>query len=118
MKRILSAIILILGSTLFSILFANKLSAESHKLDIAIQNCYYAKKFAETIIQKRKAYRPISYYERIEFTSPVAMEIVLEGYSTDKIEPDFSDEWFEKCLEISCDAFWSDLDTDVSLISN
>ena len=118
MKRILSAIILILGSTLFSILFTNKLSAESHKLDIAIKNCYYAKKFAETIIQKRKAYRPISYYDRIEFTSPVAMEIVSEAYSTDKVEPNFSDEWYEACLEVSCGAFWADLDIAVDLISD
>ena len=118
MKRILSAIILILGSTLFSILFADKLSAESHKLDIAIQNCYYAKKFAETIIQKRKAYRPISYYDRIEFTSPVAMEIVLEAYNTAQKEPEFSDGWFKKCQEISCSEFWADLDVSIRLVSD
>ena len=118
MKFILTAIILILGNTLFSILFANKLSAESHKLDISIQNCYYAKKFAETIIQKRKADRPISFYEQIEFTSPVAMEIILEAYNTAQKEPEFSDGWFEKCQEISCSEFWADLDASIKLLSD
>ena len=93
-------------------------SAGSHELEISLQNCYYAKKFAETIIQKRKAYRPISYYERIEFTSPVAMEIVLEAYNTAQKEPEFSDGWFKKCQEISCSEFWADLDVSIRLVSD
>ena len=44
------------------------------------------------------------------------MEIVLEAYDTDQIEPYFSDEWYETCLEVSCDAFWSDLDKAITLI--
>ena len=93
-------------------------SAGSHELEISLQNCYYAKKFAETIIQKRKAYRPISYYDRIEFTSPVAMEIILEAYNTAQKEPEFSDGWFKKCQEISCSEFWADLDVSIRLVSD
>ena len=42
-------------------------SAESHKLEVAIENCYYAKKFAEIVIEKRKVLRPLTYYEQIDF---------------------------------------------------
>ena len=97
---------------------ASNLGAASHKLEISLQNCSFAKKFAKTVMEKRKSYRPLNYYEQIKFTSPVAMEIVSEAYSTDKVEPNFSDEWYEACLEVSCDAFWSDLDIAVSLISD
>ena len=97
---------------------ASNVGAESHNLEISLQNCSFAKKFAKTVMEKRKSLRPLNYYEQIKFTSPVAMEIVLEAYNTDKIEPDFSDEWFEKCLEISCEAFWADLDIAVNLISD
>ena len=69
-------------------------------------------------MEQRKASRPLKYYQQINFTSPVAREIVLEAYETDKEEPGFSDEWFDKCIEISCDAFWADLDIAVDLISD
>ena len=103
--------------TIFAILPTNNIIAGSHELEISLQNCDYAKAFAKTIM-KKKGSRTLDYYDQVNFTSPVAMEIVLEAYSTDKIEPGFSDEWFEKCLEISCDEFWSDLDIAVSLISD
>ena len=109
---------LILISMLVAGLPTSNLDAASHKLEISVQNCSFAKKFAKAVMEKRKSLRPLNYYEQIKFTSPVAMEIVLEAYNTDKIEPNFSDEWFEKCLEFSCDAFWSDLDIAVSLISD
>ena len=96
----------------------SNLRAASHKLEISVQNCFFVKKFAKVVMENRKSLRPLNYYEQIKFTSPVAMEIVLEAYSTDKIEPDFSDEWFENCLEISCEAFWADLDLAVNLISD
>ena len=70
-------------------------SAESHKLEVAIENCYYAKKFAEIVIEKRKVLRPLTYYEQIDFASPVAMEIVLEAYHGGRLKPGFSDEWFK-----------------------
>ena len=59
-----------------------------------------------------------NFYEEINFTSPVAMEIVLEAYETNKKEPNFSNEWFEKCTEVSCNAFWADLKVAVELISD
>ena len=118
MNNNLLAISFISVSTLVAAFSANKLSAASHKLEISLQNCYYAKIFAKTVMEKIKASRPIKYYQQINFTSPVAREIVLGAYETDKEEPDFSDEWFEKCLEISCDAFWADLDIAVDLISD
>ena len=94
----------------------SNLSAASHKLEISVQNCSLAKKFANAVMEKRKSLRPLNYYEQIKFTSPVAMEIVLEAYDTDQIEPYFSDEWYERCLEVSCDEFWSDLDKAITLI--
>ena len=97
---------------------ASNLGAASHKLEISIQNCSFVKKFAKTVMEKRKSLRPLNYYEQIKFTSPVAMEIVLEAYNTDRVEPKFSNGWYETCLEISCEAFWSDLDIAVKLISD
>ena len=117
MKHSFLIISLILFSAFLSILSANKLSAESHKLDIAIQNCYFAKKFAKIVIQKRRDDRPLSFYEKIEFTSPVAMEIVLEAYNTDQKEAEFSDEWFKTCQEISCSEFWANLEVSIKLLS-
>ena len=118
MKNNLLAISFISVSTLVAVFPANTPSAESHKLEISLQNCYHARIFAKTVMEKIKASRPLKYYQQINFTSPVAMEIVLGAYETDKVEPNFSDEWFEKCLEISCNAFWADLDIAVDLISD
>ena len=118
MKNNLLTISFISISTLVAVLPANTPSAESHKLEISLQNCYYAKIFAKTVKEKRKASRPLKYYQQINFTSPVAREIILEAYETDKEEPKFSDGWFEKCLEISCNEFWADLDIAVDLISD
>ena len=107
-----------LGGLLLTILTANKLSAGSHKLDISIQNCSYAKKFAKTVQEYRKVSRPLSFYEKIDFTSPVAMEIIIEAYQTDEKEPQFSDGWLKKCQEISCNEFWAELDVAIKLISD
>ena len=104
-------------STLLAVLPANYLIAGSHELEISLQNCHYAKTFAKTVMEK-KASRSLDYYERINFTSPVAMEIVLEAYDTDKEEPKFSGEWFKKCLEISCNEFWADLEIAIEMVSD
>ena len=93
-------------------------SAGSHELEISLQNCYYAKKFAEIVIEKRKVFRPLSYYEQIDFASPAALEIIIEAYETDLTEPEFSDGWFKKCQEISCSGFWSDLEKATKLVSD
>ena len=109
---------LILSGVLLTILPESDVGAASHKLEISLQNCTFARKFAQTVMEKRKSFRPLNYYEQIKFTSPVAMEIISAAYITDKVEPHFSNEWFEKCLEISCDEFWSDLDLAMDLISD
>ena len=104
--------------TLHFFLTSTFASAGSHALEISLQNCYYAKKFAKIVMGKRKVLRPLSYYEQIDFVSPVAMEIVLEAYDRGLLEPEFSDEWFKKCQEISCSEFWADLETAIKLVSD
>ena len=118
MKNNLVTKLFISFSTIFAILPNIYLIAGSHELEISLQNCDYAKAFAKTVIEKKKALRPLKFYEEIKFTSPVAMEIVLDAYETNKEEPDFSDEWFEQCTEISCDLFWADLKAALELISD
>ena len=103
--------------TIFAILPTNNIIAGSHELEISLQNCDYAKAFAKTVM-KKKGSRSLDYYDQVNFTSPVAMEIVLSAYETDAEEPNFSDEWFEKCKEISCSAFWADLKVAIELISD
>ena len=105
-------------SIIFSVLPANYLFAGSHELEISLQNCDYAKTFAKTVMEKRKASRPLSYYEQINFTSPAAMEIVLDAYDVAQEEPNFSDHWFKKCIEISCSGFWADLKIALDLVSD
>ena len=118
MRNNLLTISFISVSTLVTILPANKLRAETHELEISLQNCYYAKTFAKTGMEKRKASRPLSYYEQINFTSPVAMEIVLDAYDVGQEDPNFSDHWFKKCIEISCSGFWANLKIALDLISD
>ena len=118
MKNNLLTKLFISLSTIFAILPTNYIIAGSHELEISLQNCDYAKTFAKTVIDKRKASRTLEYYGQVNFTSPVAMEIVLSAYETNVEEPNFSDEWFEKCKEISCSAFWADLKVAIELISD
>jgi len=118
MKNIPLHIFILLVGTLLTFLPAVKSRADSHQLEVAIQNCYYVKIFAETVMEKRKNFRPFSYYENIDFTSPAAMEIVLEAYDTDQRKYKFSDKWFKKCQEISCNGFWADLDVALKLVSD
>ena len=118
MKNNLLTKLFISVSTIFAVLPANYLIAGSHELEISLQNCDYAKTFAKTVMEKRKASRTLDYYDQFNFTSPVAMEIVLGAYETDAEEPKFSDEWFGKCKEISCSEFWADLKVAIELISD
>ena len=118
MKNNLLTKLFISVSTIFAVLPANYLIAGSHELEISLQNCDYAKTFAKTVMEKRKASRPLSYYEQINFTSPVAMEIVLDAYDVGQEEPNFSDHWFKKCIEISCSGFWANLKIALDLISD
>ena len=50
-------------------------------------------------------------------SSPVAMEIVLQAYNTDRTVSEFSNYWFEKCQEIDCNEFWADLEVATKLVS-
>ena len=118
MKNKILTILVITFSTIISVWPANFLTAGSHELEISLQNCDYAKTFAKTVMEKRKASRTLDYYDQVHFTSPVAMEIVLGAYETDAEEPKFSDEWFGKCKEISCSEFWADLKVAIELISD
>jgi len=118
MKNNLLTKLFISFSTIFAMLPYNYLFAGSHELEISLQNCDYAKTFAKTVMEKRKASRTLEYYDQVNFTSPVAMEIVLGAYETDSEDPNFSDEWFEKCKEISCSLFWADLKVAIELISD
>ena len=117
MKNNLITKLFISFSVIFAILPTNYIIAGSHELEISLQNCDYAKAFAKTVMKKKGA-RSLDYYDQFNFTSPVAMEIVLSAYETDVEEPNFSDEWFEKCRKISCDAFWADLKLAIELISD
>ena len=117
MKNNLLTKLFISLSTIFAILPTNYIIAGSHELEISLQNCDYARAFAKAVM-KKKGSRTLDYYDQVNFTSPVAMEIVLSAYETDVEEPDFSDEWFEKCREISCSAFWADLKVAIELISD
>ena len=117
MKNNLLTKLFISFSTIFAILPTNYIIAGSHELEISLQNCDYAKAFAKTVM-KKKGSRTLDYYDQVNFTSPVAMEIVLSAYETNVEEPNFSDEWFEKCKEISCSAFWADLKLAIDLISD
>ena len=53
MKNNLLAISFISFSTLVAVFPANTPSAETHKLEISLQNCYYAKIFAKTVMEKK-----------------------------------------------------------------
>ena len=117
MKNNLLTKLFIFFSTIFAILPTNYIIAGSHELEISLQNCDFAKAFAKTVM-KKKGFRTLDYYDQVNFTSPVAMEIVLSAYETDMEEPNFSDEWFEKCKEISCSEFWADLKVAIELISD
>ena len=117
MKNNLITKLFISFSIIFGILPTNYIIAGSHELEISLQNCDYAKAFAKTVM-KKKGSRSLDYYDQVNFTSPVAMEIVLSAYETNVEEPNFSDEWFEKCKEISCSAFWADLEVAIELISD
>ena len=117
MKNDILSKLLLSFSTVVAVFPSNYLSAESHELEVSLQNCYYAKIFANIVIEKKKALRPINFYEEIKFTSPVAMEIVLQAYNTDRTVSEFSNYWFEKCQEIDCNEFWADLEVATKLVS-
>ena len=54
MKNTLASISVIVGCMLLIFFPLSKLSAESHKLEIVMKNCQFAKEFAQKVIENEK----------------------------------------------------------------
>ena len=117
---------LILSLTIVSVTPTN-LIAESHAIEVSMQNCMHAKMFALHVIERRNENRPINDYEKIVFESPAALEIIDDAYKTEnltaksnrrKMEINFSEKWMNQCFEFSCSGFWADLEIALAKIKN
>ena len=103
------------------------LKADSHAIEVSMQNCMHAKMFALHVIERRNENRPIKDYEKIVFESPAALEIIDDAYKTEnlnaksnrrKMEINFSEKWMNQCFEFSCSGFWADLEIALAKIKN
>ena len=103
------------------------LKADSHAIEVSMQNCMHAKMFALHVIERRNENRPIKDYEKIVFESPAALEIIDDAYKTEnlnaksnrrKMEVNFSEKWMNQCFEFSCSGFWADLEIALAKIKN
>ena len=117
---------LILSLTIVSVTPTN-LIADSHAIEVSMQNCMHAKMFALHVIERRNENRPIEDYEKIVFESPAALEIIDDAYKTAnltaksnrrKMEINFSEKWMNQCFEFSCSGFWADLEIALAKIKN
>ena len=117
---------LILSLTIVSVTPTN-LKADSHAIEVSMQNCMHAKMFALHVIERRNENRPIKDYETIVFESPAALEIIDDAYKTEnitansnrrKMEINFSEKWMNQCFEFSCSGFWADLEIALAKIKN
>ena len=117
---------LILSLTIVSVTPTN-LKADSHAIEVFMQNCMHAKMFALHVIERRNENRPIKDYEKIVFESPAALEIIDDAYKTEnltaksnrrKMEINFSEKWMNQCFEFSCSGFWADLEIALAKIKN
>ena len=117
---------LILSLTIVSVTPTN-LKADSHAIEVSMQNCMHAKMFALHVIERRNENRPIKDYEKIVFESPAALEIIDDAYKTEnitaksnrrKMEINFSEKWMNQCFEFSCSDFWADLEIALAKIKN
>ena len=117
---------LIFLMTIFSVTPTN-LKADSHAIEVSMQNCMHAKMFALHVIERRNENRPIKDYEKIVFESPAALEIIDDAYKTEnlnaksnrrKMEINFSEKWMNQCFEFSCSGFWADLEIALAKIKN
>ena len=117
---------LILSLTIVSVTPTN-LKADSHAIEVSMQNCMHAKMFALHVIERRNENRPINDYEKIVFESPAALEIIDDAYKTEnltekssrrKMEINFSKKWMNQCFEFSCSNFWADLEIALAKIKN
>ena len=117
---------LILSLTIVSVTPTN-LKADSHAIEVSMQNCMHAKMFALHVIERRNENRPIKDYEKIVFESPASLEIIDDAYKTEnitansnrrKMEINFSEKWMNQCFEFSCSGFWADLEIALAKIKN
>ena len=117
---------LILSLTIVSVT-PKKLTADSHAIEVSMQNCMHAKMFALHVIERRNQNRPIEEYEKMVFESPAALEIIDDAYKTEnltaksnmrKMEINFSEKWMNQCFEFSCSGFWADLEIALTKIKN
>ena len=125
MKKYFATLIML--SVTLSFIPPSKSTAESHAIEISMQNCMYAKLFALHIIKSRNENIPITYYGSFTFESPAATEIIKDAYKnerlvtpTDKetLEIDFSEKWMNECFEFSCSGFWANLEIALAKIKD
>ena len=114
-------------SLTLSLIPPSKSTAESHAIEISIENCMHAKLFALHIIKRRNENIPITYYGSFTFESPAAMEIIQDAYRNERsvtpsyketLEIDFSEKWMNECFEFSCSGFWANLEIALAKIKD
>lgn len=125
MKKYFAALIML--SVTLSFIPPSKSTAESHAIEISMQNCMHAKMFALHVIEKRNENRPITHYRSLTFESPAAMEIIQDAYRNERLvtpsnketlEIDFSEKWMNECFEFSCSGFWANLEIALAKIKD
>jgi hypothetical protein len=125
MKKYFTALIML--SVTLSFIPPSKSTAESHAIEISLQNCMHAKLFALHIIKRRNENIPITYYGSFTFESPAAMEIIQDAYrneifvtpsNKETLEIDFSEKWMNECFEFSCSGFWANLEIALAKIKD
>jgi hypothetical protein len=108
MKKYFAALIML--SLTLSLIPPSKSTAESHAIEISIENCMHAKLFALHIIKRKNENIPITYYGSFTFESPAAMEIIQDAYRNERLvtpsykqtlEIDFSEKWMNECLSLA-----------------
>ena len=125
MKKYFTALIML--SVTLSFIPPSKSTAESHAIEISIENCMHAKLFALHIIKRKNENIPITYYGSFTFESPAAMEIIQDAYRNERLvtpsdketlEIDFSEKWMNECFEFSCSGFWANLEIALAKIKD
>ena len=125
MKKYFAAPIML--SLTLILITPSKSTAESHAIEISMQNCMHAKMFALHVIEKRNENRSITHYRSLTFESPAAMEIIQDAYKSERLivssdketlEIEFSDKWMNECFEFSCSGFWANLEVALAKVKD
>ena len=125
MKKYFAAPIML--SLTLVLITPSKSTAESHAIEISMQNCMHAKMFALHVIEKRNENRSITHYRSLTFESPAAMEIIQDAYKSERLivssdketlEIEFSDKWMNECFEFSCSGFWANLEVALAKVKD